>query len=123
MLFLLIAVNYTCIYVILYRYSFSSQETLRYFIPNEKIFVIYSKGSVLFRPGAKKTRKIRNLQFCSLLGLNVFFNVETLSRKNYQCSQLNTYIIIIFLSEWGCCVNIEIPFRLSPSPTFRALNI
>ena len=27
-----------------------------------------------------------------------------------------------FLSEWGYCVYIEIPLRLSPVPTFRALK-
>ena len=28
----------------------------------------------------------------------------------------------IFLSEWGYCVYIEIPLRLNPAPTFRALK-
>ena len=31
-------------------------------------------------------------------------------------------LITIFLSEWGYCVYIEIPLRLSPAPTFRALK-
>ena len=52
--------------------------------------------------------------------LNVFFNVLTLTI--YQCSKLNTYLVTTFLSEWGYCVNIEIPLRLSPAPTFRAFK-
>ena len=35
---------------------------------------------------------------------------------------LNTYLAIIFYSEWGYCVYIEILLRLSPVPTFRALK-
>ena len=33
-----------------------------------------------------------------------------------------TYPVTIFLSEWGYCVYIEIPLRLSPAPKFRALK-
>ena len=43
-----------------------------------------------------------------MFGLNVFFNVLTLIRKNYLCSKLNTYLVTIFLSEWGYYVYIEI---------------
>ena len=32
------------------------------------------------------------------------------------------YLVTIFLSEWGYCVYIETPLRLSPDPTFRALK-
>ena len=28
----------------------------------------------------------------------------------------------IFLSAWGYCVNIDIPLRLRPAPTFRDLK-
>ena len=42
--------------------------------------------------------------------------------KKYQCSKLNFYLVTTFLS-WGggYWVYIEIPMRLSPAPTFRAL--
>ena len=30
------------------------------------------------------------------------------------------YLLTIFLSEWGHCVYIEIPLRVSPATTFRA---
>ena len=69
-----------------------------------------------------KNPKNRKLNLCLLFGLNVFFNVLTFIRINYQCSKLNTYLVILFLSEWGYSVYIEIPLRLSPAPTFRALN-
>ena len=39
-----------------------------------------------------------------------------------MCSKLNTHLVILFLSEWGYSVYIEIPLRLSPAPTFRALK-
>ena len=42
--------------------------------------------------------------------------------KKYQCLNLNTYLVTIFLSEWEYCVNIEIPLRLSRAPTFKALK-
>ena len=42
--------------------------------------------------------------------------------RNYQCSKLITYLITTFLSEWEYCVYIEIPLRLSPVPTIRALK-
>ena len=69
-----------------------------------------------------KNQKIRRLKLCSLLSLNVFFNVLTLIWINYQCSKLHTFLVRIFLSEWGYCVYIEIPLRLSTTPTFRALK-
>ena len=48
--------------------------------------------------------KIRNLKLCILLSLNVFFNFLTLIRINYLCSKMCTYLVTIFLSEWGYCV-------------------
>ena len=69
-----------------------------------------------------KNPKNRKLKLCLLFGLNVFFNVLTFIRINYQCSKLNTYLDTIFPSEWGYCVYIEIPLRLSPAPTFGALK-
>ena len=69
-----------------------------------------------------KNPKNRKLKLCLLFGLNVFFNVLTFIRINYQCSKLNTYLVIVFLSEWVYSVYIEIPLRLSPAPTFRALK-
>ena len=48
--------------------------------------------------------------------------VLTFIWKRYQYLKLNTYLIRHFLSEWGYCVNIEIPLRLSPAPTFRTLK-
>ena len=70
-----------------------------------------------------KNLKNRKLKLCLLFGLNVFFNVLTFIRINYQYSKLKTYLVILFLSEWGYSVYIEIPLRLSPAPTFRALKI
>ena len=72
-----------------------------------------------------KNPKIRKLySICTLIGLNVFLNDLIIICKNYECSKLNTYLVTIFLSEWGYMyyVYIEIPSRLSPSPTFRALK-
>ena len=42
--------------------------------------------------------------------------------RNYECPKLNNFLVTIFLSEWGYCVYIQIPLRLSPAPTFRALR-
>ena len=39
-----------------------------------------------------------------------------------KCSKLNTYLDTIFPSEWGYCVYIEIPLKLSPAPTLGALK-
>lgn len=33
-----------------------------------------------------------------------------------------TFLVTIFLSEWGYCVYIEIPLRISPAQTLRALK-
>ena len=55
----------------------------------------------------EKIRKFES-KLCSLFGLNVFFNVLTLTCKNYQCSKCNTYLITIFISKWGYCVDVEI---------------
>ena len=71
----------------------------------------------------KKSEKSRKLKCCSLFGINVFFNILTLMRINYQCSKLKTHLVTIFLSEWVYYVYIEILLRLSPTPTFRALKI
>ena len=73
------------------------------------------------RPG-ETIRKIENLKLCLLFSLNVLFNVLTLIRKNYHCSKLNTSLVTIFLLVRGYSVNIEIPLRLSPARTFRALK-
>ena len=83
---------------------------------------MYIKGSVPSRPVAK-IRKFDNSNCLHCLVSLVFFNVLTLIRINYQCSKLNTYLVTtIFLSEWGYCVYIEIPLRVSPAPSFRALK-
>ena len=42
--------------------------------------------------------------------------------KKMPMFKLNTYPATIFPLEWGYCLYIEIPFRLSPDPTFRALK-
>ena len=70
-----------------------------------------------------KNPKNRKLKLFLLFDLNVFFNVLSLIRINYQCSKLNTYLVTIFLSEWGYSVYIEIQLRLSLAPTFSALKI
>ena len=75
------------------------------------------KDQCLLRPGEKS----ENSKF-KMFGLNVSFHVLTLTWKKYQCSKLNTYLVTTFLSEWGYCDYIEIPLRLSPAPTFRALK-
>ena len=62
-----------------------------------------------------KNPKIRKFKLCLLFGLNVFLYVLTFIQINYQCSKLNTYLVIPFLSEWGYSVYIEIPLRLSPA--------
>ena len=69
-----------------------------------------------------KNPKNRKLNLCSLFGLNVFFSVLTLIWINYQCSKFNTYLVTIFLSEWGYSVYIEIALRLSSAPLFRAFK-
>ena len=46
----------------------------------------------------------------------------TFIRGNYESSKLNSNVVKTFLSEWGYCVNIEIPLGLFPAPTFRALK-
>ena len=88
-------------------------------------FALYSIFYVFKRISAFKTwlkyPKNRKLKLCLLFGLNVFFNVLTFIRINYQCSKLNTYLVL-FLSEWGYSVYIEISLRLSPALTFRALK-
>ena len=38
----------------------------------------------------------------------------------FKIDYLSSYNL---LSEWGYCIYIEIPLRLSPTPTFRALKI
>ena len=57
---------------------------------------VVSKGSVPLRLG-EKNKKIRKSKFCSLFGLNVFFNVLTLIGKKYQCLKLNTYVHVVTL--------------------------
>ena len=43
--------------------------------------------------------------------------------KKYLYSKFNTYLVTVFLVEWGYCVNyMKKPLRLSPDPTFRALK-
>ena len=42
--------------------------------------------------------------------------------KKIPMFKMNTYLVTLFLSEWGYCVNIEIPLRLSPASTFRAFK-
>ena len=79
-----------------------------------------SKWSVPLKPG--ENPKIRKLKLCSLFSLNVFFSVLTLIRMNYQCSNLNTYLVTIFLSEWGYSVYIEILLRFSSIPSFRDIK-
>ena len=78
------------------------------------------KRSVPLRPGEKKENSKVKILFivwshCVLQCFNSYM-------KKYQCSKLNTYLVTIFLSEWGYCVYTEIPLRLSPAPTFRALK-
>ena len=71
------------------------------------------KGSVPLTPGEKseKNQKIKILFIvwsqCVLLCFNSYM-------KEYQYSKLNTYLVTLFISEWGYCVYIEIPLRLSP---------
>ena len=85
-----------------------------------KLFIIVERISVF--KNWLKNPKNQKLKLCLLFGLNVFFNVLTFIRIYYQCSKLNTYLVILFLSEWGYSVDIEIPLRLSPAPTFRVLK-
>ena len=84
-------------------------------------FALYLERISAFKTWLKNPKN-RKLKLCLLFGLNVFFNVLSLIRINYQCSKLNTYLVTIFLSDWGYCVYIEIQLRLSPAPTFRALK-
>ena len=46
----------------------------------------------------------------------------TLVRGKYECSKWNGFLVTIFHSEWGYCVNIKIPLRLGPAPTFRTFK-
>ena len=90
------------------------------FILYTKNLVFFYKGSVSLRPREKiKNSKVKIFFIvwsqCVLQCFNSYM-------KKYQCSKLNTYLVTIFLSEWGYCVYIEIPLRLSPAPTFRALK-
>ena len=68
---------------------------------------------------SENIRQFENQTFVHCL-VSMFFNVLTLIK--YQCSKLNTNLDTIFLSEWGYCVYIEIPLRLSPTPAFGALK-
>ena len=64
-----------------------------------------------------KNQKIRKSKFCSLFGLNVFFNVLTLTWKKYQyLSSYNlSFRMGVLCLHWNS-------LRLSPAPTFRALK-
>ena len=104
------------------RISLNHLELLVKLVQNPSRFYFISRKYLIFhikRISAFKTwwknQKIRNSKLCSLFGLNVFFNVLNFTWKNYQCSKCNP-------SELGYCVYIEIPLRLSPAPTFRALK-
>ena len=68
----------------------------------------------------KKTRKIKILLIVWPICVLICFKSYT---NKYECSKLNTYLVKLFLSEWGYCVYIEIPLKLSSPPplTFRAL--
>ena len=46
----------------------------------------------------------------------------TLERRKYECSKLNGFLVTIFHLEWGYYVNIKIPMRLGPAPTFRTFK-
>ena len=117
------------IIVVLFYITFFIAHSWRLFIKffpclykrqNIILCFIALKGSVPLRPGEKK-KKIRKSKWCSLFGLIVLQCFNSYMKK-YQSSKLNTYLITAFFSEWGYCVYIEIPLRLSPAPTFRALK-
>ena len=74
------------------------------------------KGSVPLRPG-EKNQKIRKSNF-----LVIVWSQCVLQCFNFYMKNTNTYLDTVFPSEWGYCVYIEIPLRLSPSPTFGALK-
>ena len=55
----------------------------------------------------RKNSKIGKLKLCSLFGLNVFFNVLTLIRINYQCSKLNTYLLQSFFQSGDIVLSLK----------------
>ena len=76
------------------------------------------KGLVPLRQG-EKIRKLEN-KIVFIVWSQCLLQYLTRIWIDYQCSKLNTFLITIFLLEWGYCVYIDIPLRLSPAPTFGA---
>ena len=69
----------------------------------------------------RKKSEIRKIKIVFIVWLQYVlqcFNSYTNELPMFKIEYLS---ITIFLSEWGYCVNIEIPLRLSPALIFRAL--
>ena len=70
---------------------------------------------------SENIRKIEN-EYCVHCLVSWCSSMFKLLSVKCQCLKLNTYLVTIVFSEQGSCVYIEIPQRISPAPTFKALK-